>query len=226
MQWFRGGVPLEILLVRLDAGDDLLSKLARVAEDLNLGTTVVLSGQGLLAQARLATAGEILLETPGPLRVIGLQGTFFSGLADLTVTLARSNELIAGAVRVGCVVETTVECVLLRVGQLNPSRVPDAAGLPRLEVATRIDTTGEPITLMGQPVDLGAVALLPRSLIERYHVLPVQRVGDALVLAMADTHDLFALDDCHVATGLKMRPVAVSAEELHAAIAKVLARMQ
>lgn len=226
MQWFRGGVPLEILLVRLDAGDDLLTGLARVAQELNLGTATVLSAQGLLARARLATAGEILVETPGPLRVINLQGTFFGGMADLTVTLTRSGEVIAGAVRVGCVVETTVECVLLRVGQLKPSRVPDAAGLPRLEVATRIETAGEAITVMGQPVDLGAVALLPRHLIERHQVLPVQRTGDVLVLAMANPSDVFANDDCRLATGLRIRPLVVSAEELHAVIAKVLARMQ
>jgi predicted DNA-binding protein with PD1-like motif len=225
MQWFRGGLPLEILVVRLDAGDDLRAGLARVAEELNLGTAVVLSGQGLLARAPLATAGEILVETPGPLRIISLQGTFFGGTVDLTVTLARANELISGAVREGCVVETTVECVLLRVGQLNPSRVPDAIGLPRLEAPTRIDTTGEAITLMGQPVDLGAVALLPRSLIERYQVLPMQRLGEVLVVAMVDI-DVFACDDCRVATGLKIRPLRVPTEELHEAIAKVLARMQ
>jgi uncharacterized protein len=226
MQWFRGGVPLEVLLVRLDAGDDLRAGLARVAEELNLGTAVVLSGQGLLARARLATAGEILLETPGPLRVISLQGTFFAGGIDLTVTLARSNEQIAGAVREGCTVETTVECVLLRVGQLNPARVPDAGGVPRLQVTGRVDTAGEAITLMGQPVDVGAVALVPRSLIERHQALPMQRMGDILVVAMANIADVFALDDFRVASGLKIRPLAVPAEELHAVIAKMLARMQ
>ena len=43
---------------------------------------------------------------------------------------------------------------------------------------------------------------------------------------MTSVHDPFAIDDFRLASGLQLRPVAAPAEELHAVIAKVLARMQ
>src|SRR2546430_2251716 len=110
MQWFRGATAVEVILVRLDAGDDLRASLARVAEELSLGTAVVLSGQGTLSRARLVGAGEIVVETAGPLRIASVQGTLLGGSVDLMLTLARSGEVLAGAAREGCLVEPVAEC--------------------------------------------------------------------------------------------------------------------
>jgi type IV pilus assembly protein PilB len=57
-------------------------------------------------------------------------------------------------------------------------------------------------------------------------VLPIQRVGDVLVVAMVTPRDVFATDDLRLASGLKIQPLAAPREELQAVIAKVLARMQ
>jgi predicted DNA-binding protein with PD1-like motif len=226
VQSFRGGVPLEVILVRLDAGEDLRASLARAAEELSLGAAVVLSAQGVLSRARLALgAGEVVIETPGPLRIVSLHGTLFAGDIDLTLALGRSGEPLAGAVREGCVVESAVECVLLRIGQLNPIRVPDATGVPRLHAGGRLDASGAPTIVMDRPVNLGAVALVPPHLIERHQALPIARAGDTLVVAMADVTHLLALEDLRLASGLRIRPVAVPPAELRAAIENVLKQM-
>ena len=78
----------------------------------------------------------------------------------------------------------------------------------------------------GRPIDPAALALVPRGLIEHYQVLPIQRTGDVLVVAMAVLSNLFALDDLRVASGLKIRPFAVAAAELQPVIAAVLERMR
>lgn len=56
-------------------------------------------------------------------------------------------------------------------------------------------------------IDPFAVRLIPRECAERLHVLPLMRVRDELTVAMADPHDLTAIDTLARLSGCRIRPV-------------------
>lgn len=59
-------------------------------------------------------------------------------------------------------------------------------------------------------IDPTVVKLIPVDTAKRYQVLPLSRVGATLTLAMVDPTNVFALDDIHFMTGLKVEPVVAS----------------
>ena len=56
-------------------------------------------------------------------------------------------------------------------------------------------------------IDPSAVRLIPRETAERLHALPLMRVRDELTVAMADPHDLSAVDKLARISGCRIRPV-------------------
>jgi type IV pilus assembly protein PilB len=68
------------------------------------------------------------------------------------------------------------------------------------------------------PVDRNAVSLLPGSLCRRYTVLPTGILDGFLVLAMADPGNVVAVDDARTLSGLPVRPVVATHDDLIAAI--------
>jgi len=68
------------------------------------------------------------------------------------------------------------------------------------------------------PVDRAAVALLPGALCRRYTVLPIGFVDGAMVLAMANPGNVLALDDARAMSGLAVRPVVATHDDLMVAI--------
>ena len=60
------------------------------------------------------------------------------------------------------------------------------------------------------PIDPGVIALIPRDLAQRHKVLPLQRTGNVLTLAMSDPTDIFAMDDVRFHTGYNVDPVVSS----------------
>lgn len=74
------------------------------------------------------------------------------------------------------------------------------------------------IDLADYPVDRNAVALLPGALCRRYTVLPVSIVEGSLVLAMADPGNVLAVDDARNMSGLPVRTVVATHDDLAAAI--------
>lgn len=73
-------------------------------------------------------------------------------------------------------------------------------------------------------VDIGAaqldpsvVGLVPGSLCRKYEVLPIEREGDRIVLAMVNPTDIIALDDVATLTDLHVEPVVVAADALQLA---------
>ncbi len=59
-------------------------------------------------------------------------------------------------------------------------------------------------------IDPTVAKLVPVDTARRYQVLPLSRVGSTLTLAMVDPTNVFALDDIHFMTGLKVEPVVAS----------------
>lgn len=102
---------------------------------------------------------------------------------------------------------------LLARGAITPVQFARAraamAGLPFVE-------------LVDYPVDRIAVASVPAAICRRHSVLPIAFDGDALVLAMADPGDVFALDDIRAAGRTAVRSVVAEATDLAGAIDRYL----
>jgi type IV pilus assembly protein PilB len=85
------------------------------------------------------------------------------------------------------------------------------------------DQLGVPyVTLWDKVVPRDVLALLPEKVIRGRKVLPMARLREhrrgPLVVALANPADLAVLDDLSFATGLEIRPVLASEEELDRAI--------
>ncbi|MCC2308404.1 GspE/PulE family protein [Cellulomonas chengniuliangii] len=74
------------------------------------------------------------------------------------------------------------------------------------------------IDLDEYPVDRVAVALVPASLCRRYTVLPVRLENGTLILATADPGNVVAVDDVRTVSGMQVRPVVATFDNLSRAI--------
>jgi predicted DNA-binding protein with PD1-like motif len=230
MHTFRGATAVEIIAVRLDAGDDVRHCLMQVVQQLQLAAGAVIAGAGTLRHIVLeAPAAEsfpapaYVTEKNGPGQIVAAQGIIGTDGVQISLTIARRNELYCGIAMEGTVVLHSAEFVLLRAGGTRWSFVPGAGtGIPTLQAV--LPPGAAAITLMGRPVDVQAVALVPAALIRKHRALPVAKTADTLVVAMPDPNDPFAIDDFRAATGLRIQPVAVPPAELLRAIEQVLVR--
>ncbi|WJL94327.1 ATPase, T2SS/T4P/T4SS family [Microbacterium sp. ET2] len=66
-------------------------------------------------------------------------------------------------------------------------------------------------------LDAGVVGIIPGSLCRKYEVLPIDRHGDRIVLAMVNPTDIIALDDVATLTDLQVEPVVVASDALQSA---------
>ena len=70
------------------------------------------------------------------------------------------------------------------------------------------------IDLVGYPLDAGAMAKIPLSLVTRHRVLGVAMTGNDLIVAISDPEDVVALDDIRASTGMNVVPVVAARSEL------------
>ncbi|HEV8564926.1 MAG TPA: EAL domain-containing protein [Actinomycetota bacterium] len=66
--------------------------------------------------------------------------------------------------------------------------------------------------------DPTATAMLSRTLAERYRAIPIAARGGALLVAMSDPTNVYALDDIRTITGCEVQPVVSTAADIEAAI--------
>ncbi|WP_396643748.1 GspE/PulE family protein [Microbacterium sp.] len=66
-------------------------------------------------------------------------------------------------------------------------------------------------------LDPNVVGLVPGGLCRKYRVLPIERTGDRIVLAMVNPTDIIALDDVATLTDLRVDPVVVAEDALRSA---------
>lgn len=228
MQFFRGATAVEVIAVRVDAGEDLLASLNQVVADCQVAAGSVISGCGTLEQIRLEVPANLLwppvayaVEKQGPGQIISAQGHVASGQAELYLSVARRNEVHAGKVMPGNKVLHTVELALLRAGNTRWQRTGHPqTGVPLLQAGAPAAPPN--VTLMGRPIDPNALALVTPALIRKHSCLPVARSADTLVVAMTDPNNPFAIDALREATGLRIQAVGVPARELMPAIQHVL----
>src|SRR5262245_36554973 len=70
---------------------------------------------------------------------------------------------------------------------------------------------GIPSTTLSQlDIDPEVLRLVPAQLAKKYEVIPIERAGNTLTLAMADPTNVFSLDDISFLTNLQVLPVVAS----------------
>ena len=76
------------------------------------------------------------------------------------------------------------------------------------------------------PIEPSIIALIPKDLAQRHKVLPLQRTGNVLTLAMSDPTDIFAMDDVRFHTGYNVDPRRLQRDGSRPGGGKVLWRSQ
>ncbi|RKY39216.1 MAG: secretion system protein E [Candidatus Omnitrophota bacterium] len=78
-----------------------------------------------------------------------------------------------------------------------------------------------PLNLNKVKVDSSSFAeKINPQMVERYHFLPISKIGNTLTVATDDPLNIFVLDDLKIATKCEIRPVLVTSEQLSQAIKK------
>ncbi len=67
-------------------------------------------------------------------------------------------------------------------------------------------------------IDDDVIKLIPKDLAQQHGVLPINRAGSALIVAMSDPSNLHAIDDVKFHTGYNVEPVIAAEEAIRAAI--------
>jgi len=74
------------------------------------------------------------------------------------------------------------------------------------------------INLREYELDPSVVKLVPQEICEKYNLIPINRAGSTLVVAMADPSNIFAIDDVKFLTGLNVEAVIASEAAIREAI--------
>jgi len=78
-----------------------------------------------------------------------------------------------------------------------------------------------PITLAHYTPDPSLLELIPREVMAKRLIMPVNRLGKSLTIALGDPFDLMAIDEIATITGLHVTPLAAPEEEIGAVLGKV-----
>jgi type IV pilus assembly protein PilB len=76
------------------------------------------------------------------------------------------------------------------------------------------------MSLTDYEIDPKVVTLISRSVATKHTVIPVQRAGSTLVVAMADPSNIYAIDDLKFITNLNVEPVVSTETAIEEAIAR------
>lgn len=99
--------------------------------------------------------------------------------------------------------------------QLSSALINDGVVSPRELAAVQALHLGIPmVDLAGQEVDARALSLLPEAVARQYTALPLRFDGEALVVVMANPHDMLALQDLSVRARRPIKQVVATAAEI------------
>src|SRR5512139_244910 len=79
------------------------------------------------------------------------------------------------------------------------------------------------ISLKDFDIDDDVIRLIPRATAEKHQVVPVNRAGSSLIIAMSDPSNIFAIDDIKFLTGYNVEVVVASEQSIREAIEKYYA---
>ncbi|GFO64387.1 type IV-A pilus assembly ATPase PilB [Geomonas paludis] len=74
------------------------------------------------------------------------------------------------------------------------------------------------INLADYEVDAAVVKIIPAEIAHKYQIVPVNRAGSTLIIAMSDPSNIFAIDDIKFMTGYNVEVVVVAESSIKAAI--------
>src|SRR5579863_2073421 len=74
------------------------------------------------------------------------------------------------------------------------------------------------INLKDFEIDAEVIKLVPKEVAEKHLVIPVNRAGPSLIVAMSDPSNIFAVDDLKFLTGYNIEPVVASEVDIKEAI--------
>jgi len=74
------------------------------------------------------------------------------------------------------------------------------------------------INLAHFEIDTGVIKLIPADVARKYNILPVNKTGATITIAMADPTNVFAMDDIKFMTGYNVEPVVASEMGIKTAI--------
>src|SRR5512146_2934697 len=100
---------------------------------------------------------------------------------------------------------------LVRVGALSEAAITETLsqqfGVPSIDLASF-------------EIDPSVIKIVPAEVARKYGVLPVNKTGATLTIAMGDPTNVFAMDDIKFMTGYNVEPVVASESALRKAIDK------
>jgi type IV pilus assembly protein PilB len=109
---------------------------------------------------------------------------------------------------------TRISTALIKVGAIEESKLTDFLskqyGVPAINLK-EFDIDGE------------IIKLVPKDVAEKHLVIPVNRAGSSLIVAMCDPSNIYAVDDLKFLTGYNIEPVVTSEPALREAIEKYYA---
>lgn len=76
------------------------------------------------------------------------------------------------------------------------------------------------ISLSEFEIDPEVIELVPKEVAAKHTVLPVQRAGSTLIVAMSDPSNIYAIDDLKFLTGLNIEPVVTTDAAIEEAIGR------
>src|SRR5204862_197446 len=76
------------------------------------------------------------------------------------------------------------------------------------------------ISLVHFEIDPSVIKLIPADVARKYNILPVNKTGATITIAMADPTNVFAMDDIKFMTGYNVEPVVASESAVSDAIQK------
>src|SRR4051794_22568122 len=74
------------------------------------------------------------------------------------------------------------------------------------------------VDLKGMEVDDAVIKIIPADIARKYTILPVNKAGATVTVAMIDPTNVFAMDDVKFMTGYKVEPVVASESSIRLAI--------
>lgn len=146
------------------------------------------TSEDLLASRRLGLTSEELS------KVLRTRAGASRTVIEVARELGLGADLEAEAPRVG------LEDTLVQSGKLSPEMLARS-------LASQLGY--EYLDPIKNPPDPSVVTLVAEPMARRFVVLPIRRSGNALVVAMKDPRNVFALDDLRLTTGLEIIPAVM-----------------
>ncbi len=77
-----------------------------------------------------------------------------------------------------------------------------------------------PINLSRYKIDPNIIKLIPRKVARHYKILPISKMGDTLMVALADPLNIFTIDDIKALTGSKISPIITTEKDISEALSQ------